>query len=378
MKITILHAALFTPSSYGWGLPLLVEDQPGVGKTSVIETYAARCGFLCEVLSPGERGEGAFGAVPVPVKGALTYPMPEWAVEMNDAGAGVVLVDEVTSAGPALQAPCLGLVGSKRIGGGRLAPRVRVIGACNPPDVAAHGHDLAPPLANRFGHLEWGAPSVDEHAAYMLGQGVEASRIDAVAEEARVMAAWPEAYAKAAGLETAFLRAMPHLKNVFPKDGNAGRAWPSDRTWEYATRALAASFVHGLSPQDTDAYVSAFIGSAAFNAFAAFIESADLPDPAALLDGKIKFSHNPERLDRSAAVIGACTALVVPAAAANRMPRAEALWKLLGQVGDAHLDLIIPPIQAMLTTGDLHTIPAGVPVLAKVQPTIAAANAARR
>ena len=379
MKTAILHAALFTPTSNGWGLPILIQDEPGVGKSSVIEAYAARCGWRCEVLSPGERGEGAFGVVPVPSKGALTYPAPDWAVEMGDEGCGVVFVDEITTAPPALQAPLLGLVSAKRIGGTKLGGRIRVLGACNPPEQAANGFDLAPPLANRFGHLTWGAPTAEEHAAYMMGLASHEPEafIDAKAEEDRVMAAWPGAWAKAVGLETAFLRVMGHLKNQYPTGDGAGRAWPSDRTWEYATRALAASFVHGLSQEDTDEYVSAFIGQAAYSAWASFIESADLPEPAGLLDGTVPFKHNPERLDRTAAVVSACTALVLSKTAEKREPRAAKLWGILGEIGDGHLDLVVPATQAMIAAG-LHTLRESLPVLARVQPTIAAANNARR
>ncbi len=200
--------------------------------------------------------------------------------------------------------------------------------------------------------------------------------IDAKAEEARVLAAWPEAWAQAVGLETAFLSAQPHLKNQMPTGAASSRAWTSDRTWEMATRALAASIVHGLNQEDTDTYVSAFIGQAAYSAFAAFIESADLPKPADLLDGKVTFTHS-ERLDRSAAVIGACTALVTPKNAVNREARATAFYKILESVGDSNLDLVVPSVQAMISAG-LHTLVAGLKILAKCQPVITAANNARK
>lgn len=386
MRIAILHAALFTPMAYGWGLPVLFEGEPGGGKSAVIEAYFNRCSMPGEILSPSERGEGAFGVVPVPTKGGfMTYPRPDWTAKMdvsesNPRGMGLVFVDEVTSAPPILQAPVMGLVCRKTIGSHKLGPHVRVIGACNPPDVAANGYDLAAPLANRFGWMKWENPSVDQHVTYMLGAagGQSEAPIDAMAEEDRVMALWGEAFARAVGLETAFLQSQADFKNKCPKVGSpkASRAWPSDRTWEYATRAYASALVHNLSETDRDELVTGFIGAEAFEAFATFIENTDLPNVADVLDGKVSFKPHPSRLDKTAAVLNSATALVTPQSSHRRKERTEALWKLLAEVGGGSLDLVVPCAQALIQS-NLHGFQVAVPLLAKVQPVIAAAQARR-
>lgn len=368
MKLSIMHAAFFTPTKKGWGLPVLFQDEPGTAKSSVIESYAERLGLPCEVLSPGERGEGAFGVVPIPVKGVLTYPKPDWADRM--VNGGIVFVDEITTAPKLLQAPMLGLVAAKRIGSHTFGPRVRVVGACNPPALAAGGYDLTAPLANRFGWVQWGAPTVEEHTAYMLdaASNQHGEDIDAVGEEARVLEAWGPAYAKAVGLETSFLRAQPHLKNMCPKPGDpaASRAWPSDRTWEMATRAFASAIVHKLPQTELDEFVTAFIGAKVYSAFATFIENTDLPDIAAFLDGKVPFEHNARRLDRTAAVINAATALVT-SEKTRRDERAARLWKFMGTIPS--IDLIVPSGQALMKA-TLHTSPEALPVLAKLHPVL--------
>lgn len=391
MKIALLHAAFFTPMSNGtWGLPVLFEGEPGAAKSAVIEGFAKRCGVPCEILSPSERGEGAFGVVPVPAKSpgggvVMTYPRPDWTAKMdvsdeNPRGIGLVFADEVTSAPPILQAPVMGLVHGKRIGSFTLGRHVRVIGACNPPEVAANGYDLAPPLANRFGWLKWENPTVEQHVQFMLGaaNGVDEQPINAVTEEDRVMGAWGEAYAKAVGLETSFLQAQADFKNKCPKPGSpkASRAWPSDRTWDFATRALASADVHNLAETDRDELVTGFIGAEAFEAFATYIENADLPNVGDVLDGKVKFKPHPSRLDKTAAVINTATALVTPSSAAKRKERTEALWKLLAEVGGGSLDLVVPCAQSLIGAG-LHGFQVAIPLLAKVQPIIAAANARR-
>lgn len=377
MKIALIKAALFTPTRRGWGLPVLLWGEPGVAKTDLIEEVCTSFALPCETLSPGERGEGAFGVIPVPVKGVITYPPPDWSTRMENGG--VVFVDELTTAPPALQPSLLGLLLAKRLGGHCFGPRVRVVGAANPPELAASGFDLPAPVANRVGHLDWSAPSVEEHTAYMMrGDAVltEATS-DAVAEEKRVMERWPEPWAKARGLETAFLARRPGLKNQCPKAGDpkSSRAWPSDRSWEAATRALASAAVHGLSDVETEEFVAAFIGEGAASEFFAFRTEADLPDPAALLDGTEKFKHNPARLDRTAAVLNACTSLITPTTAAKRSARAEALWSMLEELtaSKADLDILIPAIQALITAS-LHTVKGAATSLARVQPVLKAAG----
>lgn len=378
MELALLHAALFTPTRLGWGLPALFESEPGTAKTSVIEDYAHRCGWHCEVLSPGERGEGAFGVVPVPLNGVLTYPPPEWAAKIGPSG--LVFTDEVTTAPPLIQAPMLGLLSAKRIGSMTLAGGVRIIGACNPPEQAANGFDLSAPLANRFGWLHWAPPSADEHTAFMLGQanGTQESPIDVGVEERRVQVEWVSAFAWAVGLETTFLGAQQHWKNKCPKAGDpkAGRAWPSDRSWEMATRALASAKVHGLTAAERDAFVSGFVGAEAYEAFATWIEEQDLPNSIELLDRAISFEHNPKRLDRTAAILMACTAYVTNPKADKRAERAERLWEMLSEVGSSSLDVIVPAGTALINA-TLHTSKAAVKVLARIHPVIEAAKLAK-
>ena len=142
----ILRAALFTPTGNGeWGLPMLAWSAPGMAKSAKIEDLAASCDLPCEVLSPGERGEGGFGVVPVPKYGAdgrtpetLSYPAPDWTERFKE-GRGIVFVDELTTAPPAVQPAMLGLVLRKRIGATVLPPGVRVIAAANPPEQAEIG-----------------------------------------------------------------------------------------------------------------------------------------------------------------------------------------------------------------------------------------------
>ncbi len=375
MHIKIIHAALFTPTNLGWGLPILMIGGAGEGKSAIIESIAAACGLPCEVLSPGERGEGAFGVIPVPrADGYLSYPMPEWSARMTDDTGGVVFVDEVTCAPPALQSPLLGLIGAKRLGGGRLGPRVRVIGAANPPEIAANGYDLSPPLANRFGWVQWDAPTCDEHRAYMMGGATStATKVNAKAEEARVLAEWGDAWAYAVGVEAGYLGAQPTMKNVPPRNV-AQRAFPSDRTWEMATRALASARIHKLTDDERGVFVAAFIGEAAYATLSEYIKKTDLPNAADVLDGVVTFTHDSRRLDRTYAVLSAATAIVLPKNAPKRVDRAKKLWKLIETLSADHQDLGVPSIEALVKEQLIYA--ESTNVLSKSQHTLSNARQA--
>ncbi len=345
-KRAIIEAAIFTPASKGrWGIPVLAWGEPGVAKTSIIEEIAESFDLPLVVLEPGAMGEGGFGVVPVPEQGVLRFPPPEWIEELE--GGGLIFLDEISSCPPALTPALLGILFARRVGFRKFHPRVRIIAAANPPEVAASGFDLPPPLANRCAHIDWDAPTVDEHTAYMM-RGETAQRrtmgkkYDAKEKEAHVLNAWPTAWARAVGLETAFLRRSPEKKNRMPKNVEASKAWPSDRTWEDATRAFATSQVHGLSEVDRFALVAGFLGNAVATEWFTFVHEADLPDPAALLDGQVSFKHRSARPDITVAVLNSCAALVVPPAdpkdkTANetRTKRAGKLWDIVNDVIDA-------------------------------------------
>lgn len=345
----ILRAAILTPTRKGWGLVVTIEDDPGTAKTSIMESLSETFGgqevFPFEALSPGERGEGGFGVTPaLGEDGYLSYPRPPWVRKFEEAGCGLILVDELTGCPPALQPALLGLLLDKRIGGHYLGDRVRLLGALNPSDQAAGGYDLACPAANRTGHLKWEAPDVTQWTDWLLGHDMEEhSTIDLTQEETRIMKAWPVAFAKARGLVAGFIRANSEALHRLPPEGHSDRskAWPSRRTWEMATRALASGPINGLSQSETDTFASSFVGMGTFTEFVNWREEQDLPDPVAVLDGHVKFEHNPRRLDRTFAVLTSCAAIVAPKDAENRKARLTNFLNLARDTSKTALDITL-------------------------------------
>ena len=384
----MLKAAWFTPMGLAlyagtmaqrWGLCLLFEAQPGTGKSSIISGEAARYGLKVEMLSPGMRGEGAFGVVPVPEKikdvTVLTYPPPEWVDRID--GRGVVFLDEINTAPPALQPPLLGLVLDGVIGAVKLPPGIRRVAAMNAVEDAAGGWDLPPALANRFGHVKWEAPSVEHWTDWLLGEVSDdgATALDAAKEEARVLANWNLPWSRARGVVAGFIRRRPELLHKQPALGDPAlsKAWPSRRSWEMATRAKASAEVHGLDDVTSEEMLAAFVGVAAAAEFAAYEREADLPDPEELLDGKATWGHNPRRLDLTMAVLGACAALVQNKDAPKRKERAAALWTIMAPIVKDAADVVVPAGR-VLCKAHLSGLPEARPVLARIQPILKAAG----
>lgn len=380
--INLLRAALMIPGPEGfWGLPLFLWGDPGVGKTHVIKAVCRALGLELERLSPGERGEGQFGVVPVPnADGFLDYPAPAWARKFRDR-AGCIFVDEANTAPPgSIQAALLGLVQLRILGSHEFDRRTRTIAAANEVADAAGGWDLPLALANRFGHLDFDAGTAEDWGVAFLGgfADVEGSAGDAAAEEKRVLEAWPAADAAARGLVNGFITRRPELLHKKPSKGAKVKAWPSRRTVTYASHALAGAAVHGLTESETDELMGAFVGEAWVREFATWRANADLPDPAAVLDGKATFTHDSRRLDRTLAVLGACAALVSPKAAANRKARAGVLWTLIGRVMDDAADAAVPAARVLVNASLVaSTVPESKPVLNRLDKVLTASGVRR-
>jgi len=309
----------------------LFWGEPGTGKSALIKQICAILGLSYYRLSPAERGEGQFGVVPVPgADGFLHYPPPEWAKDLQDGG--VLFLDEISTAPPALQAPILGTVQLRVIGSYQFCNRVRCIGAANETQDAAGGWDLAPPLCNRFGHFDFKGLSADAWSEALLsGFGSQSQMSPESAEELekRVLVEWPNAIATARGKIASFISRRPELLHKRPAPGAQQKSWPSRRSVEYVTVALASAKIHNLSEMDTDEFMAAFVGQGWVSEFRAWEAHLDLPQPSEILDGKVKFEHEARRLDRTMVVLNACAAMLIFKECPNLGSRLDVFWTLI-------------------------------------------------
>ncbi|WP_237107997.1 AAA family ATPase [Nonomuraea sp. MG754425] len=209
-------------------LPVILWGAPGTGKTSAVLALGERLGLPVEVVVGSIREPSDFAGLPVPRDGETWFAPPRWAERLAAAGTGILFLDELTTAPPAVQAAMLRVVLERVVGDLTLPASVRIVAAANPPDQAADGWDLSAPLANRLVHLNWEV-SAESVAAGFIG-GFSAPSGSPARAGAR-------AVRQARALVGAFLRVRPELVLAVPDRGSRG--WPSPRTWELAATALA-------------------------------------------------------------------------------------------------------------------------------------------
>ena len=332
-------------------VPVLLWGAPGTGKTSAIRAMADAAGLPCETVIAAIREPSDFSGLPVVVDRVVRFAPPRWAERLADAGHGVLFLDEISTAPPAVQAALLRVVLERVVGDLPLPEGVVVVAAANPPEQAADGWDLSAPLANRFCHLDWHV----EATAFAQGVagGWNPARVPTLPDN------WEAHIAAARGLVAAFITARPVLTVDVPTDAaRAGRAWPSPRTWEMAARLWTAATVAGASSGARGALITGTVGDAAGLEFLTWETEMDLPDPEAVLADPDRFDL-PERADRAYAVLSAVAAVV---AANNTVERWNAGWRVLAKAGER-----APDVAAVAARVLAKCRPAGAPAPPEVK-----------
>ena len=128
-------------------------------------------------------------------------------------GRGVLFLDELNASPPLVQAACYQLILDRKLGEYELPEGWIVVAAGNRESDRAVTHRMPSALANRLIHLDFDPDSQD----------------------------WQE-WAEKAGINPRirhFLRFRPKLLHVF-EPGRSEKAFPSPRSWEFASRILQA------------------------------------------------------------------------------------------------------------------------------------------
>ncbi|MGW5588820.1 AAA family ATPase [Streptomyces sp. NPDC003857] len=323
-------------------LPVLLWGPPGIGKTAALTqlSTALRLPLTTVIASVHEPSD--FSGLPVvgadPARQGVPMAPPDWAVRLVRAGKGLLFLDELSTAPPAVQAALLRLVLERRIGALQLPPGVRIVAAANPRSSAADGWELSPPLANRFVHLQW----THDHDVVIRGLGgtwprTTLPRLDP--------GALPDAVDFARRAVCGLLSARPGLVHRLPSgEARRGGAWPSPRSWEMALGLIAFATAAGSSREVLSLLVRGTVGDGPGLELLAAMDRMDLPDPEALLadpDG----AALPERGDLRQAVLDG-----VVEAVRRRPERArwDAAWALLVRATQTGApDLVVVPASTL-------------------------------
>jgi hypothetical protein len=303
---------------------VLIWGGPGTGKTSFINQVARRLDVPIETIIASIREPSDFAGLPVVKKEGVVFEPPAWACRLSEVGerGGILFIDEISTTPPAVQAALLRVIHEGVVGDITLPPTVSKVAAANPPEQAAGGWTLAPPLANRFVHFEWGL----DHERWADGAidrwKTSGSDIPILPED------WEAGIPEALSLVSAYIRHRPaHLYALPQHEAEAGMAWPSPRTWEMAAILMAAADATGVSDDVRVSMVAGAIGSAAALEFINWTKDLDLPDPEFLLENPNKYKV-PKRSDQVYAVLSS-----VLAAAINNLTKERwmATWSILAK-----------------------------------------------
>ncbi|QNE78224.1 AAA domain-containing protein [Streptomyces finlayi] len=319
-------------------LPVLLWGEPGIGKTAALTQLAASLDLPLTTVIASVHEPSDFSGLPIvgddPAEQGVPMAPPDWAVRLVRAGRGLLFLDELSTAPPAVQAALLRLVLERRIGALQLPPGVRIVAAANPRSSAAGGWELSPPLANRFVHLQW----THDHEVVVRGLGgtwprATMPRLD----PGKLTQAVDFARRAVCGL----LAVRPKLVHQLPgNEARRGGAWPSPRSWDMTLNLIAFATAAGSSRDVLSLLIRGTVGDGPGLELLASLDRMDLPDPETLLADPAT-AELPERGDLRQATLDG-----VVAAVRNRpdKPRWDAAWALLVRALETGApDLVVVP-----------------------------------
>lgn len=351
-----LLIALQTPSPKGYrGVPALVWGAPGTGKSTFVESLANER-FPVITLIASLHDPTDFNGLPVLVDGRVRFAPPEWVHEFEEHGQGILFLDELTTAPPTVQAALLRLVLERKVGLNALPPEVSIAAAANPPEIAASGWELSPPLANRFVHIYWQLPGETYQRALEVGEFPSPQRftIDRARHRERAQY-WRILVAN-------FLKR--NLALVYTQPSEDEYAFATPRTWDYAIALMASCDLLGFAPtlgaqsQHTEPFIRLIqgcIGKGAATPFLKYLRELRIPDPEAVLQGKATFNAQGLREDELLTLFSAMATYLCDYDQRN-LPELPAATKhfLQGalQVGRAGKpDAVYPVLRALVRDG---------------------------
>ncbi|MES9824344.1 MAG: MoxR family ATPase [Candidatus Thiodiazotropha endolucinida] len=254
--ITILEQE-FISTRAGHHTPVMLWGPPGVGKSDMVREVAMNHQAPVIDIRLSQMEPSDLRGIPFRVNGSVEWAVPSILPSRERHGAaGILFLDEITSAPPTVSAAAYQLILDRRLGEYQVPDGWAIFAAGNRQGDRGVTYSMPAPLANRFSHFEV-ETNLDDWVTWAYRNDIDERII-------------------------AFLRFRPELLFDFDPAHNPV-AFPSPRSWEFAHRALQKFDKH---PQLLQGALQACVGPAAGVELNAFVNSLDkMPDLDAIIAG---------------------------------------------------------------------------------------------
>lgn len=195
-------------------LSVMIWGPPGIGKSSVVAQAAEDHTMRLIDVRLSQLAPTDLRGLPVPDNGVARWYPPEF---LPREGRGVLFLDELNMAPPAVQGIAQQLILDRRVGSYEVPEGWYIWAAGNRKEDRASVFDMPAPLANRFLHLEV-QPDFESFKRYAIERGLHEQIV-------------------------AFLSYRPVLLH---KLDTQRVAWPSPRSWAMANQLHLAGL--GIEP----------------------------------------------------------------------------------------------------------------------------------
>ena len=288
----------FESTEHGHHTPVMIWGPPGVGKSQIVAQVAKKHDVPAIDIRLSQMEPSDLRGIPFRVDDMVEWALPSMLPNAETHGpAGILFLDEITSAPPSVSAAAYQLILDRKLGDYEVPDGWAIFAAGNRQGDRGVTYTMPAPLANRFQHYELEV-NLDDWVAWAYAHNIDERII-------------------------AFLRFRPELLFDFDPAHNPV-AFPSPRSWEFTHNALQKFFDH---PELFLGTLQACVGPAAGVELNAFIQNMEhMPDLDAIIAGEDVPA--PKEIDLQYAT---ATALVGRAIRAKETPDAE---KVHGRILD--------------------------------------------
>ena len=248
----------FKSTLAGHHTPVMLWGPPGVGKSQMIAQVAQHNNVNLIDIRLSQMEPSDLRGIPFRKDELVEWAIPAMLPDIKRHGeAGILFLDEITSAPPSVSAAAYQLILDRRLGAYQIPDAWAIFAAGNRQGDRGVTYTMPAPLANRFSHFEVHI-NTDDWVAWAYANNIDDRVI-------------------------AFVRFRPELLFDFDPAHNPS-AFPSPRSWEFAHRALQKfEHQHDLLLGS----LQACVGQAAGIELKAFIDNLDqMPDLDAIVRGE--------------------------------------------------------------------------------------------